>query len=196
MKKSLFEQYDNMGFELELINKQISRLEKLDDYGNKNVNLHAKRDKLSKKKDKFYKEKIGWSDESSDSFIKFKIDGINESGGRTFTFKKKHIRLWATCKKFPHHGHGIFEKYSTVVKKLPNGDEVWKCGTCASFHNRGHEIFEFDSVPGKEVKSYYILEVSTKKDIYKKLKLMKKTSDYIRIALSEYKPGLLEKFFV
>ena len=48
------------------------RLERLNDFGKKMEKLHEARGKLQKKKEKL---PIGWSDESRESFVKFKIDG-------------------------------------------------------------------------------------------------------------------------
>tara|TARA_B100001175_G_C19233760_1_gene506549 strand:+ start:37 stop:627 length:591 start_codon:yes stop_codon:yes gene_type:complete len=190
---NLFERYDDIVFEIEVVNKKIRRLERLGDYGNKMTTLHEKRDRLHKKKDKL---PIGWSDESRESFIKFKIDGINELGGRIFHLKNKEIRLREYCNKLPMNSHPLFSKFSKVVKKFPNGDEVWKCGYCSTIHERGHEIFEFDSVPSSEVKTYYLIKGHIIKDIYKKLKSMKKKSDIINLDLEEYKPNIIEKFLI
>ena len=190
---NLFERYDDIVFEIEVINKKINRLQHQDDYGNKMEKLYKARDKLEKKKEKL---PIGWSDESRKSFVKFKIDGINEIGGRIFHLKNKEIRVSANCNKLPLNSHSLFNRFSKVVKKFPNGDEIWKCGYCSGIHERGHEIFEFDSVPSSEVKTYYLIEGHVIKNIYKKLKSMKKKYDVIDIVLEEYKPGIFEKFLI
>ena len=190
---NIFERYDDIVFEIEVNEKKIKRLERLNDFGKKMEKLHEARGKLQKKKEKL---PIGWSDESRESFVKFKIDGIDEIGGRSFHLKNKEIRLRASCNKFSLNSHTLFSKFSKVVKKFPNGDEIWKCGYCSGIHERGHEIFEFDSVPSSEVKTYYLIEGSVIKNIYKELKLKKKKYDGIDIYPEEYKPGIFEKFLI
>lgn len=194
-KKSSFDIYDDIQYEIETINKKISKLRKLKNFGDKYVKLHDQRDKLIKKKQKYFKEKIKWSDGSRESFAKFNIDFIDEDiNGRIFKFKNKSLKVNARCSRFEYDGHLVFDKFSTVVKKLENGDEIWKCGTCADFHNRGDDIFEFDSVPNKEVKSFYIFKKTQMNSLIKKVKSMRKKSDFLRIELEEYHPNFFEKF--
>lgn len=194
-KKSSFDIYDDIQYEIETINKKISKLSRLKNFGDKYVKLHDQRDRLNKKKEKYYKEKIKWSDESRESFAKFNINFIDDDdNGRVFKFKNKYLKVHAWCTRFEHHSHSVFDKFSTVVKKLENGDEIWKCGKCADFHNRGDDIFEFDSVPTKEVKSFYIFKKTQKDTLIKKVKSMRKKTDFLRIELEEYHPNFFEKF--
>ena len=141
------------------------------------------------------KKKVKWSPKSINSFNTFEIDGVTIPGRRAFKYKKKILYVNAMCKKFMGEGHDIFSLDSYVLKKLKNGDEIWRCGECSDLHNRGDMIFDYDQVPSKEVKTYYIFEKSLIDEILDKLKKMKKKEDSIRVFLEIYKPNLLETIF-
>ena len=89
-KIKLFDQLDDLYVEQEVLMKQSSAYKQKNNI--KWVDLVKKRGKVWKKIDKL--ERFTWSKEARDSFKKFEIEGIEESGGsRGFTFKNKQIKL-------------------------------------------------------------------------------------------------------
>ena len=138
-KIKLFDQLEELYIEEEVLMNQSSALRQK---GNiKWVHVTEKREKVWKKIHKL--ERFTWSKEARDSFKKFKIEGIEETGGyRGFNYKNKKIRFRSRCKKC---GMPLHRSTDYVDKVLSNGDEIWRCGNCKYLHADSGNIFEFAS---------------------------------------------------
>mgnify|MGYP001219405453 CR=1 FL=1 len=121
-------------------------------------NIHNKRERIHNKINKLERS-CNWSKEARESFQKFNIEGIEESGlaARVFRYKNKIIRIRSRCKKC---GTGYPNKSDYVDKVLTNGDEVWRCGTCKYLHQDPGNIFEYDNPPDSPLHTYFIIQKS------------------------------------
>ena len=188
-KIKLFDQLEALYIEQEVLMKQSSALEQKKNI--KWVSVTEKREKVWKKIHKL--ERFTWSKEARDSFKKFKIEGIEESGGsRGFTFKNKQIKFRSSCERCDAKLHGSTDY---VDKVLTNGDEIWRCGNCKYLHTDPGNIFEYDNPPDSSLHTYYIIRRSDIEQAKKKVRTQKKTHEWYDIDQELYKGNLLKKWF-